>query len=464
MPERAPFQPRLPLNDLPVGLHVYAPGELFPGRATKTHQPVDLPPGGVWTPRQPAEQSQPVTSPDPDEWPFEFLFTDESSSGAIDSGTQQKERRFSASRIASERALKEAGITEITVDELPVTFTGFRAWRHQKKVRKLERKIESRAKNLQKQQEWGRAAEKGGMYKKDHRPTSASENLLAHGKATLVAHRAVNIASRRQLEYTDGVVRIDPNTGLSTRRKKGSLDHLEPATRRAIERGERKWKRLGEKIEHENHKIVPHANKGKMKKLEDKLADRKEKGQKAALAHELKPVRKAARKAYHGEISKAWRSRTDAALDHRERFYDDLGTATREAIENPGARMTVQTYHTEKLNGPDGQPLEGKEKKRERRARLVEGGGAERAAVVRNSRHKSILESLRERDRSERSIERRKEIMERRAAKYEDHGLTSRKRQRNQKKLTAKRTEVTTRYKKMRDARQRVTDAHRDNG
>lgn len=407
------YQPPLPFERPPVAVHIYSPGELFPGRAG-----ADKPARGM---------SETSTTP-----PSEGV-VDPIPTGVIDTTTTNvadSSKRFSASKLASERALNEAKILDIAADELPVTFTGFRAWYHTRRSKKIKSKISDEQHQLDKEREWGTAANKGSMYKNDHRPSSRRENRLSQKKGALVAHKAQKITARKRLEYTDGLVQINPQSGRSTRRKHGSLDHLERSTRRTIRKGEKEWSRLSKHIEHEEHKIVPHSSK-KIKRLERKLAKHTDKGRKANIAHDLKPVRQAARSAYRGEVIKAYRGRTEESLAHREQFYSDLGEAIERGITNPDERMNMPRYKY-----------------------VTEGGAIEYAAAVRAQRHHDIYHSSargkENSDTDEQPAGRRKNILQQRAEYYKTHRYTSDRRKINQRHLESRRTTTAKQYRKIR--------------
>ncbi|MCA9330982.1 hypothetical protein KC957_02960, partial [Candidatus Saccharibacteria bacterium] len=153
------------------------------------------------------------------------------------------------------------------------------------------------------------------------------------------------------------------------------------------------------------------------------------------IAQAKQEVSKVSRETFRGEVVKAWRGRTDATLGHREDFYEDMADALEASIVDPSSRMSVPRYEY-----------------------LTEGGAIEHQAVARASRHKNILESLNERGKTGRSIIRREEMMQRRAAKYRAHGSTSRRRVRNQTKLARQQDKVANRHQDLRAAKQRLRD------
>ena len=305
------FEPPLPLPQI---ITRHAKGELFPGLAASPADPTDVP----------------LPSP---------------GDAIVTTGSADSEGDFSATRIASVKAFEQAGITEISLDELPTAAVGLRYWLGKRSARRADSRVAELKKEAQSHSIWGSRALQGDMYK-TRRPTGVREDYRSRKKGKLVAHRGVAIAEKTALEYGDNYAQIDPKTGKSKRRdRNGALDHLEPGLRRSIPKAEKEWAKLKHEIDHEKEEVM-HGSRRKarsgfrkqsnvktLKDAEEKQKTKQAELRKLELAYDLKPVRKAARKAYRMDIGHAWTKETDKELGDRTAFYRDMGISLRRSAD-----------------------------------------------------------------------------------------------------------------------------------
>lgn len=226
----------------------------------------------------------------------------------------------------------------------------------------------------------------------------------------------------------------DPETGqLVYRETNPKLNGFARATKKSIKKREKSVAKLLRKVEHADHILNPeHAQHERMKKLQEKLEGREQKLREIAVARGVRPVRRAARKAYRGQIAAAWRGETDKELGKRERFYDDLGRAL-ERDEQMTERIDL------------GRP----------------GRIRDLAALVGATREKDALDEHGSAGEADKAQE-QKQKMEARAARYRSRDFSVRKRRRNnQEKLIKRQNKQVQRYQELRAAKQRLADLQR---
>jgi len=187
----------------------------------------------------------------------------------------------------------------------------------------------------------------------------------------------------------------------------------------AIHRHEKRLRKAQKKVEKMLAKRT--VSEEKKEKLEKKVEKTEKKLDKRRVKHARATVKQRSGAALSGEVRRAWQGRTQDALDHRSRFYADLGRVLeRDAVGREEA-MTEEPYDS-----------------------LIDGGLIERVAATRGSWHTSALGAYGERGKADKVWERRKK-MEQLADEYT-----------NPKRLTKKRTEVNDRV-----ARQKAKQAAR---
>ncbi len=437
-------QSPLPFERLPMAHHVYAPGELFPGRAgAGAQEPTQTEP---MTPVVVDSTSTPESKAT--EEPVETIVTN------VDRMTYSGIRYAVAERKAArtEQRLRAARA---------------KASEDSSNKQKVSRKDEE----LELAKKWGEAAEKGQPFGKvkasgkrlrlgeEIWPKTQREEAIAQRAYKAKDHKKVAEAALRRAE--GGTYEIDPTTGKSKHRKKHpKLRQFPRSTRKSIRHDEKLYAKQRKKVEHANHILHPHHTPHKEKhtsdtaKLEEKAENRRQKADrlktKAQIATVSRDVKQIKRSAFVGEVVKAWRGRTQEALLHREEFYEDLGRVADPYVQGEAERMRVGTYDVGNKDNPDLGPFSG----------FTEGGLIERAARRSVRRHKDALNFAGEKNLGQ-AAQKRKQMLEKRAAKYHDHKSTTNRRRANVQKLNKTRRETHQRYEELRIAKQRLADLRR---
>jgi hypothetical protein len=335
-----------PSTDTKTSTHTHAPGELFPGRASKrVYGPHNLPSGATWVPREPQPSEPLETTPPPN------------SPALIPEETPR--RRFSASRLASEQAFRQAEISSVSVDELPTSFLGIRRIWQDRRIKRIEGEIQKQKEEDATTALWAEAARNGESfgvaeqtgaknYRKGDRlwPSTQREEAVAQNAFRTRDHKRPEVASTGV--HSGGVYEIDRDTGLSRLRiADPELEGYTKETRKSIRKRERAAQRNIQGIRHAEHILNPeHEQHARMKQLEDKLKDAEAKQSKVLISKGLKPVRKTARKAYRMDKAHAWMKETDEELRDRTAFYRDLGWSLQRTAEDGKPTPMTRTLDT----------------------------------------------------------------------------------------------------------------------
>jgi hypothetical protein len=313
------------------------------------------------------------------------------------------------------------------------------------KIKRADIKYELRAfwgEVAAKDQSFGEVQEDGEHFKAGDElwPITQKEEAIAQRAFRARDHQKVVRATMRVAE--GGTYQIDPETGKSKQRRKDpELKKVPKATRKSIEKEERKYKKLRKKIDHANHILHPHHDKkhakpSDTKKLQEKAQKKRKKADglkvKAQTTTLKREVGKLERRAFVGEVAKAWRGRTDTALEHREKFYEDLARVANPATTDDAEIMNVRPFEFRS-----------------------EGGLIERAARKRVARQKKMMEDSGEANDAQSTI-RHKNTLERRVKRYRTHKSTTRRRKNNTAALTSRRAQTDKHYQNLRQARQQL--------